>query len=162
MIYSQNHKDDYDLLDAFLSNTKNQNNLIVIEKSADFINQDIFFSKNFIKSYTEPTIGVDSKKVKKLIKKMDFEFLRTQKRTSFDWDFSKSMFKVVKYKSNSNSSDPTKVYNISCPVYSKNYKLAFIYFQEFCGIDCGSTNVMVLKKCAGKWKVYLTLPVSIS
>lgn len=161
-IFSQNYNDDYILFDKFLSTVSNQTSYVVVEESADFNKQDVFFTENFLQSYTEPTIGVDSKKIKKLIKEMNFNYLKAQKRSSAKWELSKSKLKITKFISSSNSNDPTKVYNIARPVYSEDLKLAFVYFQEFCGIDCGSSGVKVFKKCKKGWELYQIIPLSIS
>ena len=41
--------------------------------------------------------------------------------------------------------------------------MAFVYYEDICGFpDCGSSSVGVFKRCKGKWKLYLTIPLSIS
>lgn len=163
-IEAQNNNEDYCVLDGVLPLLIKNSRLNVYEKASVFENQEMFFSETFLKDYTYPTIGVDSKKIKKLIKKLDFDYLSRQKRENIDWDFSKLNYPIVKYFENpTNQFDKIQRYKISRPVYSKNRIMAFVYYQDICGfIDCGSANVIILKKRNGKWKVYLTIPIRIS
>lgn len=163
-LYPQSTSEDYVLLDTFFSSLVTKDNINVYEKSSFFIGQEKFFSKAFLNEYTHPTIGVDSKKVRKLVKTLNFNYLAQQKSQVTNWDFSKSKYSIVKYIENpANQFDKIRRYKISKPIYSKKFKMAFIYYEDFCGfIDCGSTNVIIFKKCKGKWKLYLNIPISIS
>ena len=163
-VNSQISSEDYILLDTFFSTLDTKVNINVYENQSAFINQEKIFSKTFLNDYTYPTIGVDSKKIKKLIKALDFNYLAQQKKQVNKWDFSKSKYSIVKYSENSaNQFDKIRRYKISNPIYSKDFKMAFIYYEDICGfIDCGSTTVSVFKKCKGKWKLYLNIPISIS
>lgn len=161
---SQNSSDDYILLDKVLQLFIKNDKVYLYEESSVFVNQEKFFSKAFLNDYTYPTIGVDSRKVKKLIKKMDFNYLSKQKKVVDNWNLSKSKYNIIKYIDNpANHFDKIRRYKISKPIYSKDFKMAFIYYEDICGyIDCGSTNVIVLKKCNDNWELYLNIPISIS
>lgn len=161
---AQQKNEDYKLLDIILTTKTKENKLHIYEKPSDFINKETFFSKDFLIDYTHPTIGVDSKKVKKLIKKLDFNYLSNQKSEVDYWDFSKISISIFKYVENSsNQFDKIRRLKVSRPIYSKDLKMAFIYYEDICGyIGCGSANVIVLKKCNGTWKEYVTIPIFIS
>lgn len=161
---SQNKNEDYLLLDEVIPTLVKKGELYIYEKQSDFVNQKKFFSKTFLYNYTYPTIGVDNKKVKKLIKKLDFENLSAQKMMVDNWDFSKSKYSIIKYDENpSNQFDKIRRFKISKPIYSEDFKMAFIYYEDICGfIDCGSANVIIFKKCNNTWKLYLTIPIYIS
>jgi hypothetical protein len=161
---AQNNNEDYFLLDKFITDVIKTEKVYLYEKQADFVNKEKFFSKAFLSDYTHPTIGVDSKKVKKLIKELDFDYLSQQRNETTNWDFTKSKLSIIKYVENpTNQFDKIKRYKISRPIYSKDSKMAFIYYEDICGfIDCGSANVSIFKRCKGKWELYVIIPIYIS
>lgn len=163
-IYSQNKSEDYILLDKIVPTLVKTGKINVYEKQSNFVNQEKFFSEIFLRDFTHPTIGVDCKKVKKLIKILDFKYLSQQKSEAGNWDLSKSKNSITKYIGDpTNQFDKVRRFKISKPIYSVDFKMAFIYYEDICGfIDCGSANVIVLKKSNGKWKIYLTIPIYIS
>ncbi|HNP34025.1 MAG TPA: hypothetical protein PKN96_12095 [Flavobacterium sp.] len=163
-VNSQNDVTNYILLDNFISTLNPSDNINIYRNPPNFNNQQIFFSKSFLNDYTYPTIGVDRKRVKKLIKVLDFNYMRSQSSSTTDWDFSMSKYSIKNYIENPyNHFDKIKRYKVSKPIFSKDQKWAFIYYEQICGfIDCSSSNVIVFKNCKGKWKLYLNIPISIS
>lgn len=47
----------------------------------------------------------------------------------------------------------SKVIKLSIPIFSLNYKIALIYTETYCGIDCGEGSIQLFEKqAAGKWR----------
>ena len=89
-------------------------------------NNKVFLTKDFLLPYTERIIGVNNKKVKKLIKKLDLEYLRNQRKELTNWDFSKSKLPIVKYSGNpSNVFDKIRRYKCFKTRLFKGFKNGF-------------------------------------
>ena len=163
-VNSQTDIKDYNLLDIILPTLAKEGHLYIYEDPSAFVDKRNFFTKSFLCDYTHPTIGVDSKKIRRLIKKLDFNYLSSQESKFYKWDLTKIKFPVTKYIGNPlNNFDKIRRLKISRPIYSEDLKIAFIYYQDICGyIGCGSASVIVLKKHNGRWKKYLTIPIFIS
>ena len=164
--YSQS-TNDYDFLNQILPDlvgTRHIENLKIYERQAKFENQSTFFTKDFFQNYTYRVIGVDGKKVKKLIKILDFKYLSNQKREEEFWDFEKINVTLTKYTENPiNIMDYVERFSISKPVYTKDKKFAFIYSQQVCGgPDCGEATVKIYKQTNGKWTYYTQIPLWLS
>lgn len=163
-VSSQNYDEDYVLLDRLIEFINKENNISIYEKPSIFLNQESFFSESTFETYTYPTIGVDCRKVKKIINFLDFKYLANEKIQTNNWDFSKIKHSVILYSDNpSNFFDKIRRFKISKPIYSEDKTIAFIYYEDICGyIGCGSGNVIIFRKKCGKWKKYIYLPIWIS
>lgn len=170
-LYSQTIEDkDYILLNEVLPNLpsiKENDSIKMFENSVNFTNQEKIFTKDFFRDYTYPTLGVDCKKVKKLIKKLDFIYLGKQTRNISKWEFSKIEHKIIKYnEKEKNDTFSTikykRLFGIAKPIYSKDGNIAFIYYEYNCGLLCGQTGLKIYKKKNGKWFFYVELPITIS
>lgn len=168
LIAQNNLDEDYLLLKSaipsIISKQDNSEKPHIDKIPSAFINQEKFFSKDFLINYTYPVPGVDCKKVKKLIKTLNFNYLGIQKRDTIHWDFSKINIRVSDFFYNYNDKGSVKIqqYKISKPIYSQDGKMAFIYYEIVCPFECGSANVKVFKKKTGKWVFYLYIPIWIS
>lgn len=164
--YSQS-KNDYDFLNQVLPDLVGSGhieNLKIYERPAKFENQSTFFTQEFLQNYTHFVIGVDEKKVKKIIKILDFKYLSTKNSDEDCWDFQKIKVKLTKYTENpKNIMDYIERFSIAKPVYTKDEKFAFIYYQQICGSpDCGSAAVKIYERTNGKWIYYTQIPIWIS
>ena len=164
--YSQS-TNDYDFLNQVLPDlvrSKHIENLKIYERPAKFENQSAFFTEEFFQNNSYRVIGVDEKKVKKLIKILDFKYLSNQNRDEEFWNFEKIKVTLTKYTENSkNVMDYVERFSIAKPIYTKDKKFAFIYYQQICGgPDCGSATVKIYKQTNGKWNYYTQIPLWIS
>ena len=69
--------DDYKLLNSViyhLTNTMEHDTIRLYKIPIIFDKQKTFFTQDFFKEFTFPTVGVDSRKVKKLMNQIDFVF----------------------------------------------------------------------------------------
>lgn len=159
-------KDEYKLLNEAipsLFNLVKADNITVYENQIEFPKQKEFFSKEFLTNYTFRTIDVDSKKVKKLIKKLNFTYLSNQRQKIEKWEVAKINYAV----NFSVAEDKTqKLYKVSSPIFDESKKWAFIYYEELIVngnyTDSASGTVKVYEKKHGKWKFYVQIPIYIS
>lgn len=165
LLFSQSNE-EYELLNQVipdLLNIKTNDTLNINEDQAEFKDQGIFFSEGFLISYTYPTLGVDSKKVKKIIRSLDFNYLSKQKYNMAKWDFKKINFMID---SSPKKNMVQKQYQISRVIFTKEREMAFIYYNDkvFINdyIDSSSTTVKIYKKKKGRWVFYLQIPIWIS
>jgi hypothetical protein len=161
---AQSPIDDYKLLHKILEiNISQTDSLRLVIEPQDFVNQKEFFTKSFIDDYTYRTIGVDGNKVKKLIKKIDFDFLRAQTRDKVSWNLEKITIPVIQYNKNTEQLyDYKKSIQIAKPIYSKDKKFSFVYVRKNCGfVDCGSTNIYIYEQKGSDWKYYEMIPISL-
>lgn len=163
--YSQidNESFDYKLFSSLindLTNKKINDSIFLYEETIAFDNQEKFFSKENFKEFTYPIIGVNNKKVKKLLCKLNFEELANEKYAN-EKLIKENLNKTIQlYDSKTNLKRRTR-YKIAKPIFSKNNKYLFIYYEESCGFLCGgSTNVKVYKKNRAIWEFYLYMPIS--
>ena len=127
-----------------------------------FIEQKTFFTKEFLESFTFPVVGVNSAKVKRLLKLLDFKYLRDEKSEIITLDTTKLNYKSVLLfdRNNVNLLDGKKRYMFSEPLFVSNKKIAFISIRIECGyMDCSSTFVNVYKKHGDKWVFYIKIPL---
>ena len=159
-------KGEYELLNEVipsLFNLVKVDTITIYENQIEFPNQQEFFTKEFLTNYTFPTIGVDSKKIVKLINELDFEYLAQQRQKIKKWEVSKFNY-AVKF---SVAKDKTqKLYRVSPPIFDEREKWAFVYYEELIVngnyTDSGSGTVKVYEKKRGKWKFYAQIPIFIS
>ena len=163
---SFSQKSDYDVLKALFNDFNNfhpYDSIRLYENPLNFDRQETFFTNESFKNYTYPVIGVDTPKIVKLMKKVNFEFLRNNKRNSENWDVSKLPKNVILYAENSKRElNGKEQYKISKPIYTKDEKIAFIYSYDMCGfMDCSNFNIRVYKKIRKKWVFYAYIPITI-
>lgn len=159
-------KGEYEFLNEVipsLFNLVKVDTITIYENQIEFPNQQEFFTKEFLTNYTFPTIGVDSKKIVKLINELDFEYLAQQRQNIKKWEVSKFNY-AVKF---SVAKDKTqKLYRVSPPILDELEKWAFVYYEELIVngnyTDSGSGTVKVYEKKRGKWKFYAQIPIFIS
>ncbi|MDR9448060.1 MAG: hypothetical protein RI535_02415 [Psychroflexus sp.] len=107
-------------------------------------------------------LGVNSKKLKKLVVNTDIENIKITKPEQDFFETSKFNFpikivnQIEKGKSLSNP-----IYRFSNPVFFDNNKYCIIYYEYYCGIDCGEGNLMIFEKKSETWEIYMTLPIWI-
>ena len=154
---------EVDVINTFIKHFEQFSNeeLTIYNKQIAFEKQNEFFTKSNFINYTLPTLGVDSKKVKRLIKKVDFNYLQSIKHDLNYWN--NSVFKNVNF-SSERTLNKKELFQISKPFISKSNKYAFVYYVKDCGYpDCNSTSVIIFKRCSkGKWKFYTQMPITIS
>ncbi|WP_017497942.1 hypothetical protein [Flavobacterium sp. WG21] len=137
----------------------NDTAVALYEKSLVFKDQKRFFTKKAFEEYFYTPI--DSVKIKKLIKSMNFEYLANQKREEVNWNLSKFKYPFIRH----SESTPYETirFSVSPPIYSKDKKVVFIFFSSPCNYDgCGATTVKVYKKVHNKWVWYLNFPITLS
>lgn len=81
ILFSQSDE-EYELLNQALPsllNIKINDTVNISEAQVEFKDQEIFFSKDFFGRYTYRVAGVAGKKIKKLIRTLDFDYLRETK-----------------------------------------------------------------------------------
>ncbi|WP_035747220.1 hypothetical protein, partial [Flavobacterium sp. WG21] len=108
--------------------------IALYKESLIFHDQKTFFTKETFEEYFYTPI--DSVKIKKLIKSMNFEYLANQKREEVNWNLSKFKYPFIKY----SESTPYETirFSVSPPIYSKDKKVVFIFFSNPCNYDgCG-------------------------
>lgn len=156
---------DYEVVKELFIQLKefNKNKFLFLEeKSTQFKYKNIFFENNYFKNY------ISSFPFKKrelhFLKKLDLNYLRNQYREDENWDFSKFGDKISKYtkKTPFKINYNTLIYSISIPIYSEDYKYAFIYgsmARETTG--GGEENLYVLRYKGKKWKYYSVYTLSL-
>ncbi len=154
---------DYKLFNSLindLTSKKINDSIFLYDETIAFDNQDKFFSKENFKEFTYPIIGVDNKKVKKLLCRLNFKELANEKYPN-EKLVKENLNKTIQlYDSKTDLKKRTR-YKVTRPIFSKNNKYLFIYYEESCGFLCGgSTNVKVYKKNSGIWEFYLYMPIS--
>lgn len=154
---------EVEVINAFIKHFEQFSNeeLTIYNKQIAFEKQNEFFTKSNFTNYTLPTLGVDSKKVKRLIKKVDFNYLQSIQQDLDYWN--NSLIKNAKFSSEI-TQNKKETFQISKPVFSKSSKYAFVYYVKDCGyLDCSSTSVIIFKRCSkGKWKFFTQMPITIS
>jgi len=154
---------EVDVINTFIKHFEQFSNeeLTFYNKQIAFEKQNEFFTQSNFTNYTSPTLGVDSKKVKRLIKKVDFNYLQSIKNDLNYWN--NSVFKNVIFSSEI-TLNKKELFQISKPFFSKSNKYAFVYYVKDCGYpDCNSTSVIIFKRCSkGTWKFYTQMPITIS
>ena len=166
--FSQSNK-DYLLLKSTsndIFNLEKYKDVKLKNEPIEFNNQEFFFTRNNFENYIEPIIGTNSEKLKKMIKCLDFDFLASQKREKNGiYEIEKINKLLTEYISPLNNNDKVKFQNvffISLPVYSKDEKLAFIFYNYYCGIDCGQSGVKIYKFKKGTWVFENNMIISVS
>jgi hypothetical protein len=125
-----------------------------------FAGQKSFFTEDVFESYTHPTLGVDTVKIKSLIKLLDYHQLSTQKSGTEKWDVKKFKSIVKAYPDNSKTLDGNAQYEIAKPIYGNNMSLAFVYVYRHCGfLNCNSGFVKIYSKDNSHWQYYATMPL---
>ena len=150
------------VLSELSASIDNKDTLRINYKNVPFTRQDWFFTKEVFDSYAAGVVGVDGKKVQKLIELMDFQFLREQKSEVINLDSIKLICKNFTFYdgNNINLLDGKKRYSFAAPSFSKDKKIAFIYIRKHCGhMDCSSDLVRVYKKRGNKWVFYLMFTI---
>lgn len=123
-----------------------------------------FFDNKYIKEAygSGPVIGVDTDKINDLLGEVDFSELKLPDSIPKEWNFEKFTF-PVKVVQNRNAITPVnKEYGLSKPVFTNDREYFFIYYDYYCGIECGMGSIKVFKKNGNIWELYLTLPVWFS
>jgi hypothetical protein len=169
--------DDYQILNEVMNNLIGDKRYLFLKKDNDttiamyesiliFEKQKEFFTKDYIARYIGGVpLGKNGiKKVKKLIRTIDFDYLANQKRDATNWDLAKFTYPFKKYiTSNNSSSYKTVRLSIALPVYSKDKKTVFIFYSHPCHYDgCGATTVKVYKKIKEKWVWYVNFPITLA
>lgn len=161
-------EDDYILLNSVLNQLtfiKTNDTIHLSENPIKFSKQKEFFTKENFQGYINyhPDLGVNEDEVKKMICKLDFDYLANQKRDTEKWvdeKFTTNIIVSIPKDTYSKGKMEGKMLGISKPIYTKNKKIAFIYYQESYVfnkyVDSASTTVRAYKKIRGKW-VYITL-----
>ncbi len=164
-LYSQKYTNcDYEILISCFNQLNNghlKDTLCLDDISISFNNQNIFFTKENFKEFTFPYIGVNNKRVKKLLKKLDFEYLLKQKRELEKWDFDKFTNTIIKYSQVQKQKIKIKEkYSLSLPIYTEDKKYAFVYYETSSGVfSGGSMNVSVFIKKSNTWVFYTKFPI---
>lgn len=163
-------KCDYKILNQIkidLFNLNKKDTIRLKNEILSFKNQEEIFDKTFFNNFRYPTIGVDSLKIAELYETLDFDFLKQNKRKrAKNWIIDKFKdSKIIEYTEKTKPIDFIKyqrVYSISLPVFSKDRKYLFIYYEYFCGSECGSSGIKIYKKVQDKWEYFNQLPLTIS
>lgn len=148
-----------------IAKVKSPDTIKIYKQKIEFKESNVFFTKKNFDNYTFPTLGVDSEKVKKIIKELNFEYLsKVITNCENTWDLKTLDSNIIEYKEEKNSNtDKIVRYGISCPIFTKNKKIKFFYIEQNRGYLGGiSTSVLIYKKVKKKWILYLELPISIS
>ncbi len=163
-------KCDYKILSQIkfdLFNLNKKDSIQLKNEILPFKNQKEIFDKAFFNNYRYPTIGVDSIKIAELYETLDFDFLKLNKRKRVkNWIVGKFKdSKIIEYAEKTKPIDLIKykrIYSISLPVFSKDKKYLFVYYEYSCGSECGSSGIKIYKKIKNKWEYFNQLPLTIS
>jgi hypothetical protein len=158
---------DYKLMNCVFTNLLNvdkNDTIIVTETPLAFTDQADFFTYQNFEAYTHPILGVDTVKIKSLIKILDFKALANQQVNNEKWNFKKFKYKIVSYKNGETQTLEKRVrYDIAKPIYANSRNIAFIYFYNYCGAyNCSSSTVKIYVMKRGKWVYYTQMPITIS
>lgn len=161
LIYQTLNETIYDITKGKKASNINLNPKIVNLKNKL---SDDFFSKTILTFVdgNNVALGVNSKKLKKLVVNTDIENIKITKPEQDFFETSKFNFpikivnQIEKGKSLSNP-----IYRFSNPVFFDNNKYCIIYYEYYCGIDCGEGNLMIFEKKSETWEIYMTLPIWI-
>lgn len=156
---------DYYFLNSVINDLtamSHSDTILLDESVIEFTDQKTFFSMENFTEYTFPTLGVDSKKVKKMLTKLDYAYLANQSHGYDKWEINKFKVKVKYSDKNDKLSLQHQQFSISLPIFTKDNCFAFIYYRSSCGRECGYyTAVNVYKKIRGKWKYYVHFPLTV-
>lgn len=122
-----------------------------------------FFDKDFlVNTYGKGgVIGVEPEKVMALIEKTDFENLKIPRSRNGSFDIKRFDF-PVKPPDNVENFPKRAIYRISEPILFNNNDYFVIYYEYYCGIECGQGNLKVFIKIEGIWVEHIKLPIWIS
>ena len=155
---------DQELLNQVIPDLTGSNNHDTINLHKNvlvFHHQEKVFTKEFFGRYTYRVLGVDSARVKKLIRKLDFVYLQQQKSSDSLWDFSRLPYKLVVYSNDgSNGLKYEHFLKIAKPIYSEDEKFAFVYciYTSIYG-GCSNYSLKVYKKIKKNWQPYVYIPM---
>jgi hypothetical protein len=131
------------------------------EKPCVFFNQQKFFTEPNFEFFTHKRLGSDSCAVKKLLRKLDFDYLANYKPDTTKWNLTN-----VKHKQIVEKGVKGGYCEIAKPIFSKDNKYMFIYFQRSHKASSGastfsSSNVAVFKKKKNKWIFYTYIGMAV-
>ena len=122
-----------------------------------------FFNKELINRYGKnDVIGVDSEKVKSLVANTDIEeiIIENSKENIFNDDKFNFPYQFAKTIEDDLLTKP--IYRFSKPVLFNNKEYCLIYYEYYCGLDCGEGNLMIFVKKDRVWRIYTKLPIWIT
>lgn len=167
-IFSQTSIDnDYkfinDIIPQIVELYKNDT-VFLYEETLDFKDRKLFFSKNFLEKYEYVPLGINGKKkLKKIIRKTDFNYFIKQNRPISKWSFDQIKY-LKKYElSKFGLVNERKRVGFSLPLFSEDKKTAFLFRENTCSLtECGAYTVSIFKKEKGKWIWYLNIPITLT
>ena len=127
-----------------------------------FENKDVF-NFNFLNKLTPANLNnYQSDIVESILKKQDLEFMKSQLKKvdvktldTKKLTINKNYISVKNYvKTGTDNIIPNdSTYHISWPIFSEDSKVAMIYIENYCGIDCGGGQLSIYEKDKnGVWK----------
>lgn len=169
--YGQSYKDEKllnDIIPYVVNRVEPTVTYYIEDKPCTFFNQQRFFTKEHFKLFTQPLLGLNNtrgkriqkKRIEKLLKELDFEYLANYKSDTTNWNLTNVKHGQIVEKVISGG-----YCEIARPVFSKDNKYLFIYFQRSHKASSGastfgSSNVAVFKMKRNKWKFYTYIGIA--
>jgi hypothetical protein len=160
-------ENDYRLINDIIPqivDLEKNDTVFLYEETLDFKEKKVFFTKNFLENYKYVPLGKNGKKkLKKLIKKTDFDFFIKQNRPISKWNFEQikylKKYELIKF----GLINKRKRVGFSLPLFSEDKKTAFLFRENTCNLtECGAYTVTIFKKEKGKWIWYLNIPITLT
>jgi hypothetical protein len=160
-------ENDYRLINDIIPqivDLEKNDTVFLYEETLDFKEKQMFFTKGFLENYKYVPLGKNgNNKLKKLIKKTDFNYFIKQNRPISKWNFEQikylKKYELIKF----GLINKRKRVGFSLPLFSEDKKTAFLFRENTCNLtECGAYTVTIFKKEKGKWIWYLNIPITLT